>query len=84
MLHVPVGGVVPLVDTWYSVTVEDIPLPVFPCFPCSPIFPTEYEVDDFPSVYVIKVLVHRYWPAATLGTPELHDPVGGVVPLVEA
>lgn len=57
VLHVLVGGVVPLVDAWYSVVVDAIP---FPAFPCSPIFPTEYEVEVLLSVYVIKVLVHKY------------------------
>ena len=65
--HVPLGTVVPLVDTWYvtdvDVIVIDVPSlpssPGIPCSPCAPVAPcvpmiTGVVLVDEPLVYVIN------------------------------
>ena len=59
-------------------------VPSEPSEPLSPIFPTEYDVFVVLSVYVVTILVQRYWEAATEGIAEAQDPVGAVVPLEDA
>ena len=41
VLQVPVGAEVPDVPTWYSIVVEEIPLPVGPVPPVDPCAATE-------------------------------------------